>query len=138
MKLIGWTNKAPDWLCVRIIQQAKSASMPFGEIVCGAPGNGKSTYCYGKHQLFTALQRPISIINLDPANENIVPVCNRHIVSHHSSGCDGCAWSWSKQGTFMLYCMEYLEANFDWLESRLHELQKDAHVRSNLGLIMSH
>ncbi|KIM51202.1 hypothetical protein SCLCIDRAFT_18443 [Scleroderma citrinum Foug A] len=102
--------------------------MPFGEIVCGAPGNGKSTYCYGKHQLFTALQRPISIVNLDPANENIVPVCNRHLVSHHSSGCDGCARSWSERGTFMLYCMEYLEANFDWLESRLHELRKDAHL----------
>ena len=28
----------------------------------------------------------------------------------------------------MLYCMEYLEANFDWLESRLHELGKDAYV----------
>ena len=28
----------------------------------------------------------------------------------------------------MLYCMEYLEANFDWLESRLQELGKDAYV----------
>ncbi|KAF8970328.1 cytoplasmic protein [Flammula alnicola] len=33
--------------------------MPFGEIVCGSPGSGKSTYCYGKFQLFTALNRPI-------------------------------------------------------------------------------
>jgi len=104
-----------------------SASMPFGEIVCGAPGSGKSTYCYGKHQLFTALQRPISIVNLDPANENIPYPCAIDIsclitlqdaMDAHGLGPNG----------GMLYCMEYLEANFDWLESRLHELGKDAYV----------
>ncbi|KAL4063623.1 hypothetical protein V8B97DRAFT_2011372 [Scleroderma yunnanense] len=101
--------------------------MPFGEIVCGAPGSGKSTYCYGKHQLFTALQRPISIVNLDPANENIPYPCAIDISSlitlqdamdAHGLGPNG----------GMLYCMEYLEANFDWLESRLNELGKDAYV----------
>lgn len=101
--------------------------MPFGEVVCGAPGSGKSTYCYGKHQLFTALQRPISIVNLDPANENIPYPCAIDIASlitlqdamdAHGLGPNG----------GMLYCMEYLEANFDWLESRLIELGKDAYV----------
>ncbi|KAI6113786.1 hypothetical protein EDD16DRAFT_1483821 [Pisolithus croceorrhizus] len=101
--------------------------MPFGEVVCGAPGSGKSTYCYGKHQLFTALQRPISIVNLDPANENIPYPCAIDISSlitlqdamdAHGLGPNG----------GMLYCMEYLEANFDWLESRLKELGKDAYV----------
>jgi len=28
----------------------------------------------------------------------------------------------------MLYCMEYLETNLDWLESRLNELGKDAYI----------
>ncbi|KIN93523.1 hypothetical protein M404DRAFT_501925 [Pisolithus tinctorius Marx 270] len=101
--------------------------MPFGEVVCGAPGSGKSTYCYGKHQLFSALQRPISIVNLDPANENIPYPCAIDISSlialqdamdAHGLGPNG----------GMLYCMEYLEANFDWLESRLNELGKDAYV----------
>ncbi|KAI6137127.1 cytoplasmic protein [Pisolithus sp. B1] len=101
--------------------------MPFGEVVCGAPGSGKSTYCYGKHQLFTALQRPISIVSLDPANENIPYPCAIDISSlitlqdamdAHGLGPNG----------GMLYCMEYLEANFDWLESRLNELGKDAYV----------
>ena len=32
----------------------------------------------------------------------------------------------------MLYCMEYLEANFDWLEDRLQELGKDAYVLFDL------
>ncbi|KAI0316844.1 cytoplasmic protein [Amylostereum chailletii] len=105
--------------------------MPFGEIVVGSPGSGKSTYCYGKHQLFTALSRPISIVNLDPANENIPYPCDVDISSlitlqdamnEHGLGPNG----------GMLYCMEYLEANYDWLESRLKELGKDAYVLFDL------
>ncbi|KAJ4466308.1 cytoplasmic protein [Lentinula aciculospora] len=98
--------------------------MPFGEIVCGAPGSGKSTYCHGKHQLFTALQRPIYIVNLDPANDNIPYPCSidiselitlQEVMDEHGLGPNG----------GMLYCMEYLEKNFDWLEGRLAELGKE-------------
>ena len=48
--------------------------MPFGEIVCGSPGSGKSTYCFGKYQIFTALNRPISVasVNVDPATSNLI------------------------------------------------------------------
>jgi GTPase SAR1 family protein len=105
--------------------------MPFGEIVVGSPGSGKSTYCYGKHQLFAALNRPISIVNLDPANDNIPYPCAIDIaslitlqdaMSTHGLGPNG----------GMLYCMEYLEANYDWLEDRLKELGKDAYVLFDL------
>ena len=105
--------------------------MPFGEIVVGSPGSGKSTYCYGKHQLFTALNRPISIVNLDPANDNIPYPCAIDIASlitlqdamtEHGLGPNG----------GMLYCMEYLEANYDWLEDRLEELGKEAYVLFDL------
>ena len=105
--------------------------MPFGEIVVGSPGSGKSTYCYGKYQLFTALNRPISIVNLDPANDNIPYPCAIDIaslvtlqdaMSEHGLGPNG----------GMLYCMEYLEANYDWLEDRLEELGKEAYVLFDL------
>ncbi|KAI0731783.1 cytoplasmic protein [Fomitopsis betulina] len=105
--------------------------MSFGEIVCGSPGSGKSTYCYGKYQLFTALNRPISIVNLDPANENIPYPCTidlsqlitlEDVMAEHGLGPNG----------GMLYCMEYLEANFDWLEDRLRELGKDAYILFDL------
>ena len=105
--------------------------MPFGEIVVGSPGSGKSTYCYGKHQLFSALNRPISIVNLDPANDNIPYPCAVDIASlvtlqdvmvEHGLGPNG----------GMLYCMEYLEANYDWLEDRLKELGGDAYVLFDL------
>ncbi|KAL1742464.1 hypothetical protein HDZ31DRAFT_43184 [Schizophyllum fasciatum] len=105
--------------------------MPFGEVVCGSPGSGKSTYCYGKHQLLTALKRPISIVNLDPANETIPYPCAidisslitlQDVMEEHGLGPNG----------GLLYCMEYLEANFDWLEERLQALGKDAYVLFDL------
>jgi GTPase SAR1 family protein len=79
--------------------------MPFGEIVVGSPGSGKSTYCYGKHQLFSALNRPISIVNLDPANDNIPYPCAVDIASlitlqdamaEHGLGPNGgCCTAWN-------------------------------------------
>jgi GPN-loop GTPase len=101
--------------------------MPFGEIVIGSPGSGKSTYAFGKHQLFTALNRPISIVNLDPANDALPYPCAidigtlitlQEVMDEHQLGPNGS----------MLYCMEYLDANFDWLEDRLKELGPDAYV----------
>jgi GTPase SAR1 family protein len=105
--------------------------MPFGEVVCGSPGSGKSTYCYGKHQLFSALERPISIVNLDPANDTLPYPCAidiaelitlDDIMDEHALGPNG----------GMLYCMEYLEENFDWLQERLEALGKDAYVLFDL------
>ncbi|RXW21971.1 hypothetical protein EST38_g3863 [Candolleomyces aberdarensis] len=105
--------------------------MPFGEVVCGAPGSGKSTYCYGKYQLFNALERPIAVVNLDPANDNIPYPCAidisslitlEDVMETHGLGPNG----------GMLYCMEYLEANLDWLEERLKELGPEAYVLFDL------
>jgi hypothetical protein len=105
--------------------------MPFGEIVCGSPGSRKSTYCFGKHQLLTALGRPISIVNLDPANDNIPYPCAidivqlitlREVMNEHGLGPNG----------GLVYCMEYLEANFDWLEEKLAGLGEDAYVLFDL------
>ncbi len=101
--------------------------MPFGEVVIGSPGSGKSTYAFGKHQLFTALNRPISIVNLDPANDALPYPCAidiselvtlQEVMDEHQLGPNGS----------MLYCMEYLDQNFDWLEERLKALGPDAYV----------
>jgi len=105
--------------------------MPFGEVVIGSPGSGKSTYAFGKHQLFTAIKRPISIVNLDPANDALPYPCALDIASlitledamqEHKLGPNGA----------MLYCMEYLEENFDWLEDGLKALGDDAYVLFDL------
>ncbi|CAE7138129.1 unnamed protein product [Rhizoctonia solani] len=98
-----------------------ATSMPFGEIIIGSPGSGKSTYAFGKQQLLTALQRPIAVVNLDPANDHVPYKCDIDIASlislqdamdEHGLGPNG----------GMLYCIEYLDANFDWLEEQLRTL----------------
>lgn len=86
----------------------------------GPPGSGKSTLCNGLQQFLTAINRPFSAGNLDPANDNIpyhVAFDVRELVNveevmdREELGPNG--------GT--LWAMEELEANFDWLEERLED-----------------
>ncbi|CEP20774.1 unnamed protein product [Cyberlindnera jadinii] len=53
--------------------------MPFGQIVIGPPGSGKSTYCHGVQQFFNAIGRSSAIINLDPANDHLNYDCSLDI-----------------------------------------------------------
>jgi GTPase SAR1 family protein len=41
----------------------------YGQIVIGAPGAGKTTYCDGMQQYLKLLGRDCHVVNLDPANE---------------------------------------------------------------------
>lgn len=45
--------------------------MPFGQIVLGPPGSGKTTYCNGMQQFLQANHRDVAVINMDPANEQL-------------------------------------------------------------------
>lgn len=101
--------------------------MPFGEVVIGAPGAGKSTYAYGKHQLFTALGRPIAIVNLDPANDNLPYPCDVSIASLITLHDAMNEFGLGPNGG-MLYCLEYLEQNYDWLLERLTALSSDTYI----------
>lgn len=49
--------------------------MPFGQLVIGPPGSGKTTFCNGMHQFLTLLGRNAVVVNLDPANECIPYEC---------------------------------------------------------------
>ena len=49
--------------------------MPFGQLVVGPPGSGKSTYCNGMQQYLSALGRKVAVINLDPANDAVPYDC---------------------------------------------------------------
>jgi len=104
-----------------------TTSMPFGEVVIGAPGAGKSTYAYGKHQLFTALERPIAIVNLDPANDDLPYPCDLSIASLITLQDAMNEFGLGPNGG-MLYCLEYLEQNFDWLLEKLSALSPDTYV----------
>ncbi|KAL9937624.1 hypothetical protein V8E36_003169 [Tilletia maclaganii] len=95
--------------------------MPFGQVVIGSPGSGKTTYCYGLQQYLSALKRPVAIVNLDPANHTVPyePAISlselitvQDVMEELQLGPNGA----------MLYCLEYLEANLDWLERKLDQL----------------
>mmetsp|Transcript_63844 Transcript_63844/g.171045 ORF Transcript_63844/g.171045 Transcript_63844/m.171045 type:complete len:109 (-) Transcript_63844:136-462(-) len=49
--------------------------MGFGQIVIGAPGSGKSTYCNGIHQFLNSLGRETVVVNLDPGNDKLPYSC---------------------------------------------------------------
>lgn len=49
--------------------------MPFGQLVIGPPGSGKTTYCNGMQQYMSLLGRKVAIVNLDPANDALPYEC---------------------------------------------------------------
>lgn len=97
--------------------------MVFGQVVVGPPGSGKTTYCEGMVQYLTALGRQVAVINLDPANY-ILPyeaaADIRSLISLEDAA-DRCGLG--PNGS-LIYCLEFLEANIDWLVERLDSLSE--------------
>jgi GTPase SAR1 family protein len=95
--------------------------MPFAQLVIGPPGSGKSTYCDGMQQFMGAVERKCSVVNLDPANDHTSYqpavdvrdlVTIDEIMQQEDLGPNG----------GVLFALEELEQNFDWLEESLKEL----------------
>ena len=95
--------------------------MPFAQLVIGPPGSGKSTYCDGMHQFLSAIGRKCSVVNLDPANDSTSYPCAldvrklvtlEEIMDDDELGPNGA----------VLYALEELEHNWEWLEQGLKGL----------------
>jgi len=95
--------------------------MPFAQLLIGPPGSGKSTYCDGMHQFLSAIGRKCSVVNLDPANDSTSYPCAldvrslvtlEEIMKDDELGPNGA----------VLYALEELEHNWEWLEKGLKEL----------------
>lgn len=89
--------------------------MPWGQVVIGPPGCGKTTYCAGMANLLELLGRKTIVINLDPANDALpytaaVDIAKlvqlEEVMSSMTLGPNG----------GLMFCMEYLERNMDWLK----------------------
>ncbi|AET00244.2 P-loop nucleoside triphosphate hydrolase superfamily protein [Medicago truncatula] len=101
--------------------------MVFGQVVIGPPGSGKTTYCNGISHFLNLIGRKVAVINLDPANDSLPYECAVNIedlvklsdvMMQHSLGPNG----------GLVYCMDYLEKNIDWLEAKLKPLLKDHYL----------
>ncbi|KEQ59653.1 putative ATP binding protein [Aureobasidium melanogenum CBS 110374] len=95
--------------------------MPFAQLVIGPPGAGKSTYCDGMHQFLTAIDRKCAVVNLDPANDKTSYPCAldirdlvslEEVMEQEELGPNG----------GVMYALEELQENFDWLQEGLKEL----------------
>ncbi|KAK5082485.1 hypothetical protein LTR70_008371 [Exophiala xenobiotica] len=98
--------------------------MPFAQLIVGPPGAGKSTYCNGMQQFMGAVGRKASVVNLDPANDmtSYEPAIDvrdlvtlESIMSNDELGPNGS----------VLYALEEVEHNLDWLRERLKKLGED-------------
>lgn len=98
--------------------------MPFAQLVIGSPGSGKSTYCDGMHQFLSAIGRKCSVVNLDPANDSTSYPCAldiRNLVTLEEIMADE---ELGPNGG-VLYALEELEHNKEWLEEGLKGLGED-------------
>jgi GTPase SAR1 family protein len=92
--------------------------MAFGQLIIGPPGSGKTTYCTGVAQFLRSLGRVVCIVNLDPANDRLPYECAvdlsdlvsvEEVQSQLALGPNGA----------LVYCMDYLRNNLDWLHVRV-------------------
>lgn len=100
--------------------------MPFAQLVIGPPGAGKSTYCNGMQQFMGAIGRKCSVVNLDPANDATsykAAVDVRDLVTLEAIMADEEVGLGPNGG--VLYALEELEQNLDWLEEQLARLGED-------------
>lgn len=103
----------------------------FIQLVTGPAGSGKSTYCSALQQHCASLgkmrRRNVHVANLDPAAENFAYdmsfdirdlVTVEDVMEELGLGPNGA----------LIYCMEYLLENMDWLEEELNKFDDDEYL----------
>ncbi|CCH42938.1 GPN-loop GTPase 2 [Wickerhamomyces ciferrii] len=101
--------------------------MPFGQIVIGPPGSGKSTYCDGVVQFFNAIGRKSAVINLDPANDRLSYDCEldirdfitlEDIMEEENLGPNG----------GLMYALESLDDSLDLLIKKITKISQQSYI----------
>ncbi|KAG0677084.1 hypothetical protein C6P40_001013 [Pichia californica] len=96
---------------------------PYGQIVIGPPGSGKSTYCNGMNQFLNSIGRNSLIINLDPANDRLPYDCTldirdvitlEEIMNDEKLGPNG----------GLMHCLEIFDESIEFFIEKIRELIK--------------
>lgn len=100
--------------------------MRYAQIVVGPAGSGKSTYCSTMVAHGEAIQRPVHVVNLDPAAEHFQyePVIDcRELISLEDVMEDPELRLGPNGG--LVYCIEYVIDNRDWLLEKLGDYEDE-------------
>lgn len=98
-------------------------TVQYAQMVVGPPGSGKTTYCNGMKQFLTQLGRPVKIINLDPAN-NDLPYEPFACITELITLSDAMVKLKLGPNGALLYCMEFLEQNITWLQKKVEHVSE--------------
>ncbi|CDW52245.1 GPN loop GTPase 3 [Trichuris trichiura] len=100
--------------------------MRYGQIVIGPAGSGKSTFCKTVSEYGASSSRLIKVVNLDPAADHFDYTCYadvRNLISLEDVIQDESLCLGPNGG--LVFCMEYLAQNLNWLEEELGEGDDD-------------
>eukprot|EP00128_Syssomonas_multiformis_P002449 Colp12_sorted_trinity150504_noHs@14960 len=98
--------------------------MKYGQLVMGPAGSGKSTYCSTIVKHCESIGRSVHVVNLDPAAENFdypVSLDIRDLITLEDVMEE---LNFGPNGG-LIYCMEFLIQNLDWLNEELGNYEDD-------------
>ncbi|XP_059479154.1 GPN-loop GTPase 2 [Neocloeon triangulifer] len=101
---------------------AHVATTMFGQAVVGPPGSGKSSYCKAMGSYLRSIGRKVAIVNLDPANDTLPYEGAIDITELVTLEDTMSAFKLGPNGGLM-YCMEFIEKNIDWLLEKISALK---------------
>lgn len=105
-------------MSIQTLQNIKQSKGLYGQLVLGPPGSGKTTYCGKMAEYLLKNGRKAILVNLDPANDTLPynpDIDIKSLIKLEDVMAD------LKLGpnAGLMYCIEYLEINFDWLLEKI-------------------
>lgn len=100
--------------------------MRYAQLVIGPAGSGKSTYCSTVVQHMANCNKVVDVVNLDPAAEyfNYDPLADVRELIHLDDAMEDVDLKFGPNGG-LIFCMEYLLENSEWLHEKLGEVDDD-------------
>lgn len=100
--------------------------MRYAQLVMGPAGSGKSTYCSNIVRHAADERKTIDVVNLDPAAEyfDYQPMADIRELIHLDDAMEDDDLKFGPNGG-LVFCMEYLLENMDWLEEQLGDVDDD-------------